>query len=38
VEQAKHFAQSLLKGDPDAGGVLRQSIKGMVDKLTPHKG
>ncbi|MFL5344554.1 MAG: thiamine pyrophosphate-requiring protein [Hyalangium sp.] len=36
-EQAKHFAQSVLKGDPDAGGILRQSIKGMVDKLAPKK-
>jgi pyruvate dehydrogenase (quinone) len=36
-EQAKHFAQSVLKGDPDASGILRQSIKGMVDKLTPKK-
>jgi pyruvate dehydrogenase (quinone) len=37
IEQAKHFAQSLLKGDVDTGGVLKQSIKGMVDKLTPRK-
>jgi pyruvate dehydrogenase (quinone) len=36
-EQAKHFAQSLLKGDVDAGGIVKQSIKGMVDKLTPRK-
>jgi pyruvate dehydrogenase (quinone) len=36
-EQARHFAQSLLKGDVDAGGVIRQSLKGMVDKLTPRK-
>ncbi len=36
-EQAKHFAQALIKGDVDAGGVLRQSFKGMVDKLTPKK-
>lgn len=37
LEQAKNFAQSVLKGDPDAGGILRQSIKGMVDRLTPKK-
>jgi pyruvate dehydrogenase (quinone) len=37
LEQAKHFAQSLLKGDVDTGGILRQSLKGMVDRLTPKK-
>jgi pyruvate dehydrogenase (quinone) len=33
VEQAKHFAQALLQGDENAGGVLRQSVKGMVENL-----
>jgi pyruvate dehydrogenase (quinone) len=37
-EQAKHFAESMIKGDAEAGGVIKQSIKGIVDKLTPHKG
>jgi pyruvate dehydrogenase (quinone) len=36
-EQARNFAQSLLKGDVDAGGILRQSFKGMVDRLAPKK-
>lgn len=36
-EQAKHFSQSLLSGDEEAGGVIKQSIKGMVDKVLPHK-
>jgi pyruvate dehydrogenase (quinone) len=33
VEQAKHFAQALLQGDENAGGVLRQSVKGTVENL-----
>lgn len=36
-EQATHFARSLLGGDVDAPGIVRQSIKGMVDKLIPRK-
>ncbi|XXF78061.1 thiamine pyrophosphate-requiring protein [Myxococcaceae bacterium GXIMD 01537] len=37
VEQAQHFAQALLKGDPDAGGVIRQSVKGLVDSLLGNR-
>jgi len=37
LEQARNFAQSLLKGDVEAGGVLRQSLKGMVDRLASKK-
>jgi pyruvate dehydrogenase (quinone) len=36
-EQAMNFAKSLLKGDEDTGGVVKQSVKSMVDKLLPHK-
>ncbi|WP_224366355.1 thiamine pyrophosphate-requiring protein [Hyalangium versicolor] len=38
LEQAKHFASAILKGDPESSGVVSQAIKGMVDRLTPHKG
>ncbi|ABF88296.1 pyruvate dehydrogenase [Myxococcus xanthus DK 1622] len=37
-EQARNFAAALLEGDEDAPGVIKQSLKGMVDKLLPHKG
>jgi pyruvate dehydrogenase (quinone) len=37
LEQAKHFAQSMMKGDANTGGILKQSIKGMVEHLKPHK-
>src|SRR5205823_5666696 len=36
LEQAKNFATSLLKGDPDEGGILKQAVKGMVETLIPH--
>jgi pyruvate dehydrogenase (quinone) len=38
LEQAKNFAEALLKGDPDEGGIVKQAVKGMVDSLMPHKG
>ncbi|ATB29805.1 thiamine pyrophosphate-requiring protein [Melittangium boletus] len=38
LEQAKQFSAALLKGDARAGGIIGQSIKGMVEKLKPHKG
>jgi hypothetical protein len=27
---------SLLKGDPEEGGVIRQTVKGMLDSILPH--
>ena len=36
LEQAKAFAASVLKGDPDRGGFIKQSLKGMVDTVLPH--
>ncbi|WNG51820.1 thiamine pyrophosphate-requiring protein [Archangium minus] len=37
LEQAKHFAEALFKGDEKAAGVVSQSIKAMVEQLKPHK-
>jgi pyruvate dehydrogenase (quinone) len=36
LDQAKNFAQTLLKGDPNEGGIVKQAIKGMVESLLPH--
>ena len=36
LEQAKKFTMSLLKGDPDEGGIIKQAVKGMVESLIPH--
>lgn len=37
-EQAKSFAMSIFKGDPDAFGVVRQSFKDLVEQYLPYKG
>jgi pyruvate dehydrogenase (quinone) len=37
LQQAKHFTESLLKGDPDEGGILKQAVKGVMDSILPHK-
>jgi pyruvate dehydrogenase (quinone) len=36
-EQAKHFAQSALRGDPNRGRMIRQSLKQMADQLLPGR-
>jgi pyruvate dehydrogenase (quinone) len=35
-QQAKAMLQSLLKGDPDAGDVVRQSFRGKIEELLHH--
>jgi pyruvate dehydrogenase (quinone) len=37
LQQAKNFTESLLKGDPDEGGIVKQAVKGMMDSILPHK-
>ena len=36
IEQAYKFTKTLLKNDPNEIGIIKQSVKGMVDKLLPH--
>jgi pyruvate dehydrogenase (quinone) len=36
LEQAKKFGESLLKGDPNESGVIRQAVKGLMDSVLPH--
>jgi pyruvate dehydrogenase (quinone) len=35
VEQAKHFTQAVMHGDPDAGRMIRNSLRQMLDSLVP---
>ena len=35
IEQAYKFSRSLLKGDPNEIGVIKQAVKGMVKTLLP---
>ncbi|WP_375765032.1 thiamine pyrophosphate-requiring protein [Archangium gephyra] len=37
LEQAKHFSEALFKGDEKAASLIKQSLKGMVEQLKPHK-
>jgi pyruvate dehydrogenase (quinone) len=36
-EQAKAYLSSLLKGDPDEAGIIKQTIKGVADTILPHR-
>ena len=36
-EQVKQYGSALLKGDPDEGNIIKQSIKGVVEGILPHK-
>jgi pyruvate dehydrogenase (quinone) len=37
LEQAKHFTETILRGDPEAPGILKQAVKGVVAALAPDK-
>lgn len=36
-EQAKEYMSALVKGDPDEGGIIKQSVKSMVGGVLPSK-
>ncbi len=36
-EEAKNYASALLKGDPQEGGIIKESVKSVVEGLVPHK-
>jgi len=36
IEQAKHFTETLLRGDPNESGIVKQAIKGVVESLVSH--
>jgi pyruvate dehydrogenase (quinone) len=36
-EQAMHFLQAVRKGDPDEGGMIKQSIKQVIAGVIPHR-
>lgn len=35
-EQAKAYMSTLVKGDPEEGGVIKQSVKSVVAGIMPH--
>jgi pyruvate dehydrogenase (quinone) len=36
-EQAKKFTQSMIKGDPNLGHMIRQTFKDVVESFLPHR-
>ncbi|HEY1974980.1 MAG TPA: thiamine pyrophosphate-requiring protein [Candidatus Baltobacteraceae bacterium] len=36
-EQAIHFFQSIRKGDPNAAGAVKESIKQIISGIVPHR-
>jgi pyruvate dehydrogenase (quinone) len=36
-EEAKNYASALLKGDPNEGSIIKESIKSVVEGIIPHK-
>jgi pyruvate dehydrogenase (quinone) len=36
-EEAKNYASALLKGDPNEGGIVKESIKSVFEGIVPHK-
>ncbi|HZZ41756.1 MAG TPA: thiamine pyrophosphate-requiring protein [Tepidisphaeraceae bacterium] len=36
LEQARHFTETILRGDPNEPGIIKQAIKGMVETFVPH--
>ncbi len=38
VEQARHFAMAIARGDEEARGIIARSLRGMVEQFKPRKG
>ncbi len=36
-KQAKNYSTALLKGDPEEGGVIVESVKSVIEGILPHK-
>ena len=36
LERAKNFTETVLRGDPEEAGIIKQAVKGMVQTLIPH--
>lgn len=37
LDQAKIFTKSLLKGDPNEVGIIKQTVKSVVQTILPHR-
>jgi pyruvate dehydrogenase (quinone) len=37
-EEAKNYGEALLKGDPNEGSIVKESIKSVLEGMIPHRG
>jgi pyruvate dehydrogenase (quinone) len=37
LQQAKNFTETILRGDPNEAGIIKQAVKGMVAAFKPDK-
>jgi pyruvate dehydrogenase (quinone) len=37
-KEAKNYSTALLKGDPEEVGIIKESVKSVVETVLPHKG
>jgi pyruvate dehydrogenase (quinone) len=38
LKVAKNFTETILRGDPNEAGIVKQAVKGMVQSLIPNSG
>jgi pyruvate dehydrogenase (quinone) len=38
IKEAKNFTETILRGDPNEAGIIKQAVKGMIQGLVPHNG
>lgn len=38
LKVAKNFTETILRGDPNEGDIVKQAVKGMVQSLIPNSG
>ncbi len=36
LKVARNFTETILRGDPNEAGIVKQAVKGMVESLIPH--
>jgi len=36
LQEAKNFMKTIVKGDPNEGGIIKQAVKGVMQSLVPH--
>ena len=36
-EQAKHFMESMAKGDPNLGHIIKETFKDAMEGILPHR-